>query len=152
MIKIHYNVILNGDSPLLKAETIKSICENFKKENNELQITSIIKPNPHGSGRIIKDANGHFSKIVEEKDCNDNQRLIKEVNIGIYIGHTETLQKYIPLIKNENTQNEYYLTDIVQIYLKNESKIVGLITLPESKLVEIANVNTTEQLKFLQTN
>ncbi len=143
-----YNIILNGDCPLLTSNTISEITSIFE---SDLQITSIITNNPTGSGRIIKNTDNKFLKIVEEKDCNDDQRHIKEVNIGIYVAKNTVLKKYIPLIKNENAQKEYYLTDIVEIYLDDsESKgKVGLVELDQSKIHEIANVNTIEQLNEL---
>ncbi len=142
-----YNIILNGDCPLLKSTTILDIVKVFK---SDLQITSISTSNPTGCGRIVKDSTGKFLKIVEEKDCNDIERSINEINIGIYMATTAILKKYIPLIKNNNAQKEYYLTDIVEIYLKS-SKEVGLVELDHTKLSEIANVNTKEQLETLNS-
>ncbi len=145
----HYNIILNGDCPMLSSSTIQSIVEEFESSNRNLQITSISLPNPHGSGRIIKDADDNFLRIVEEKDCDDEQRSIKAVNIGIYVAKNNTLKKYIPLIGNNNAQKEFYLTDIVEIYRLHENDGVGLIELDQSKLHEIKNVNTKEQLDEL---
>lgn len=147
-----YNIILNGDSPFLSASTISDIIKVFETSNLDLQITSINTHNPHGCGRIIKDNKNLFERIVEERDCNPDQRKITEVNIGIYIAKNTTLKRFIPMIKNMNSQNEYYLTDIVEIYLSNENKRVGLIELPQSKLHEIANINTKEQLDEFNKN
>jgi UDP-N-acetylglucosamine diphosphorylase/glucosamine-1-phosphate N-acetyltransferase len=147
-----YNIILNGDSPFLSANTISDIIRVFEVNDLDLQITSINTPNPHGCGRIIKDDKGLFQRIVEERDCTSDQRNITEVNIGIYIAKNQTLKKFIPMIKNINSQNEYYLTDIVELYKSTEDKPVGLIELPSSKLHEIANINTIEQLNEFNKN
>ncbi len=96
------------------------------------------------------DKDGNFINIVEEKDCTDIQKLINLVNVGIYTAKNSILKRYIPLIENNNAQKEYYLTDIVKIYLKTETDSVGLIKLDKSKLGEIINVNTKEQLLNLK--
>lgn len=144
-----YNLILNGDTPLLMAETLQMVCDNFTKDKSDLQITSISLENPTGCGRIIKDDDGVFEKIVEEKDCDDEQRKIKLVNVGIYVVSIPTLQKFIPKIDNDNAQKEYYLTDIVELYLadKYSNYPVGLVELPEKSAFEICNVNTKEHLE-----
>lgn len=146
-----YNIILNGDCPLLKSTTILDIVEVFVCNESDLQITSISNSNPTGCGRIVKDSTGKFLKIVEEKDCDDTERSINEINIGIYMAKNAILKKYIPLIKNNNSQKEYYLTDIVEIYLKNEGELVNLVELDHTKLPEIANINTKEQLETLNS-
>lgn len=145
-----YNLILNGDTPCLTYETIKQMCDQYVNDESDLQITSINLPNPTGCGRIIKNSNGVFQSIVEEKDCTDEQRQIKLVNVGIYVVSINAIKKYIPQIKNNNAQNEYYLTDIVELYLSdNPDKIVGLVELSSDHIKEIANVNTKEQLDEL---
>ena len=146
-----YNIILNGDCPLLKSTTILDIVKVFECNKSDLQITSISNSNPTGFGRIVKDSTGKFLKIVEEKDCDDTERSINEINIGIYMAKNAILKKYIPLIENNNAQKEYYLTDIVEIYLKNVGELVGLVELDHTKLSEIANVNTKEQLETLNS-
>jgi bifunctional UDP-N-acetylglucosamine pyrophosphorylase/glucosamine-1-phosphate N-acetyltransferase len=147
-----YNIILNGDCPLLTSNTISDIIQMFVTSNVDIQITSICTPNPTGSGRIIKNESKQFIKIVEEKDCNQQQKQINEINIGIYIVKNHVLKKYIPMIQNHNAQHEYYLTDIVELYVANETKHVGLIELPSTKLHEIANVNTIEELHRINQN
>lgn len=141
-----YSIILNGDSPFLSSNTVSDIMNIFENNNMDIQITSIDAINPTGCGRIVKNELNQFEQIIEEKDCDNNQRKIKEINIGIYAVKNNILKKYIPLIKNNNSQKEYYLTDIVMIYKSNENKQVGLIKLPDSKLHEISNINTIEQL------
>jgi len=143
------NIILNGDTPLLKYETIQYLYDNFIDNKNKLQITCIKLDNPHGNGRIVLNSKNEFQKIVEEKDCNEEERNIKLVNVGIYIASSEILLKYIPKIKNKNAQKEFYLTDIVELYKYGEKDLVGLCKLNENKIDEIYNVNTKEQLDFI---
>ena len=143
------NLILNGDTPLLQYTTLKNIYDNFIQNKYNLQITAINLDDPYGNGRIIKDTNDVFLKIVEEKDCNENERKINLVNCGIYIANTDVLKQFIPLITNNNSQNEYYLTDLVELYKKNPENIIGLYELSNDKALEIYNVNTKEQLDQL---
>ena len=144
------NIILSGDTPLIKYRTIKNIYNNFTKHNHELQVTCINLENPFGNGRIVKDGNGIFEKIVEEKDCSDDERKIKLVNCGIYVANSIILKKYIPNIKNENAQKEYYLTDIVKLYKDSEQKDVGLFQLNDEQNIEISNINTKKQLEDVE--
>jgi bifunctional N-acetylglucosamine-1-phosphate-uridyltransferase/glucosamine-1-phosphate-acetyltransferase GlmU-like protein len=143
-----YNLILNGDTPLISYDLLKKIQYNFLNNNYDLQITSINLFNPTGNGRIIKN-NGVFEKITEEKDCNEQEKEITEVNVGIYVCSCKLLCDYIPKITNNNMQNEYYLTDLVDICSNNNQKI-GLYQLDSKYIREIMNINTPEQL--LQAN
>lgn len=139
------NIILNGDVPLLRAQTIMEIYGDYLQKTSKMMITSIYLDNPTGNGRIIQNSNGKFNAIVEEKDCTDEQRLIRLVNCGIYICSSELLHKFIPLITNNNAQNEYYLTDLVKLYVKTKG-LVDLHILDQKREIEIYNVNTKEQL------
>lgn len=142
------NIILNGDTPLLKNETIRAIYNHFIASDYKLQITTIKLDNPFGNGRIII-ADKEFEKIVEEKDCTAKEKQIKLVNVGIYIATTNIIADFIPIITNNNAQNEYYLTDIVEL-CKQRNLSVGMYELNQSKVSEIFNVNTKEQLEYVR--
>jgi len=144
--KSSINIILNGDTPLILYDTLRKVYNNYVERGNKLQITAIHIPNPTGCGRIIKDSSNRFVKIVEEKDCNDEQKKITLVNCGVYIFDTGVLRKYVPLITNNNASNEYYLTDIVDIYKTETGKDVGLYELSRTKHNEMKNINTKEDL------
>jgi len=141
-----YNLILNGDSPLISIQTLKSLKEHAFINKSDILITSIDKEDPTGCGRILINKDGKFMKIVEEKDCNDDQRSIKEINCGIYIVKVKTLQKFLPKIDDNNAQKEYYLTDIVKLYRKGGDDNISLFKLGDDKQNEIFNVNTKEEL------
>lgn len=143
-----YNLILNGDIPLIKSSTLQNIVDTFIQNNHKLQISCIKLPNPSGCGRIVMN-NGIFESIIEHKDCTLDQLNIKLINVGIYVATSEILQKYIPLITDNNVQKEYYLTDLVKIYKTETNQSVGLSELDSSKIIEISNVNTKEQLEDL---
>jgi len=141
------NLILNGDNPMLTKELLQELIFNFVVNQMAIQITAIKLNDPTGFGRIILN-NNNFEKIVEEKDCNDLQKQIQLINCGIYIVKSELLKKYIPQIRNNNAQYEYYLTDIVEVCKKNEVSI-GLYILDSSQELYITGVNTKEQLDNL---
>lgn len=140
-ISVETNVlILSGDVPLIQSQTIGGLLSR----PNSLLITQL--ENPTGCGRIIFDGSRKIIHcIVEEKDCEEEQREIKYVNCGIYNLTVETILKYIPLINNNNKSNEYYLTDIIEIS-KSGGLNIGVHELPKEKQYEIININTAEDL------
>ena len=108
-------VILYGDVPIIREETIRKLVEKSVEKNEKATIlTSRIK-NTTGYGRIIRDKDGKILKIIEEKDLEEKQRRINEINTGIYCFDIKTLMETIEEIKPNNNQKEYYLTDVIGI-------------------------------------
>jgi UDP-N-acetylglucosamine diphosphorylase/glucosamine-1-phosphate N-acetyltransferase len=138
-------VILSGDVPLLQSSTIKSMME----ENAPVTLMTSTVEMPKGYGRIVCDEDGNFEKIVEEKDCSDAQREIQVINAGIYAFHIGLLCDYLPMITNENAQEEYYLTDIFEIIRQKECMKMAMYHLPKEQNLEITGINTKEQLEAL---
>ncbi len=101
-------LILYGDVPLIEINDLKKL---IKKGGKGLSILTFNKLNPKGYGRIIRALND-VEAIVEEKDCNDTQQRIIEINTGIMVADTKHLINWLSLISNKNSQKEYYLTDI----------------------------------------
>ena len=125
----------------------------IKKKNNLLQITCTKFDNPSGFGRIIT-KNNQFYKIVEDKDCNSEELKVQLCNAGIYVANINILCKYLPFIDNKNAQNEYYLTDIVEIIKNkeinnNKNTIIDLYEIEKIKQIELSGINTKEQLDKL---
>ena len=137
------NIILNGDCPIIEYETLLEIIKNFRKNRYNLQITTLEITNPIGCGRILRDVDGIFRGIIEEKDCNKDESKINEVNIGIFVAKSHVLRKYLPMIRNDNKQNEYYLTDIAKLYLENSRKKIGVLKLGSVKESDFINVKTS---------
>jgi UDP-N-acetylglucosamine diphosphorylase/glucosamine-1-phosphate N-acetyltransferase len=139
-------LILSGDVPLLKPYTMHELIN--MSEN--VKITTTILSDSTGYGRIIK--NGvKFDKIIEQKDCSSKELEIKEINGGIYSIKSKYLCKYLPHLQNNNSQGEYYLTDIIEIIKREEKIDVGILQISQENVYEIIGVNTVEQLKYLET-
>lgn len=139
-------LIVSGDVPALSKNTILQLLDN---ENNVSLITATLEE-PIGYGRIIEINDGVFDKIVEQKDCNPEQVNIKKVNGGIYCIQSNLLCEYLPHLKNDNSQKEYYLTDIIEIIKSEEQETIGMLHITDDKVVEIIGVNTISQLKDLE--
>jgi bifunctional UDP-N-acetylglucosamine pyrophosphorylase/glucosamine-1-phosphate N-acetyltransferase len=138
-------LILSGDVPLLKYETIEKLLkEHFENNNSATLLTTVFK-NSFGYGRIVRDAEGNFEKIVEEKDCNDEQKKINEINDAIYIVNAKLLFDALKRITPNNNQKEYYLTDIFHFIPKE--KIGTVVTDDE---LEVTGVNSVEQLAEME--
>ena len=135
--------ILSGDVPLIKSDTLKVLHNSVIEKDAAILVNTM--DDPYGYGRIITDKN-KFIKIVEEKDCNDDERKINLVNSGIYTFKCNIILNNINKITNNNNQNEYYLTDIFNFIDKN---VIDLVYLKNK--YEIMGVNTYEQLVLLQT-
>ncbi len=136
-------VVLNGDMPLIEGETLKNAIKyvealiryegadynnlvGYRNENIGGAIITTFMPNPYGYGRIIKDGEHKILKIVEEKDATEKEKQIKEVNTGVYIFVAKHLAEAIDKLDNENSQNEYYLTDVVEVLRKMGKDVFAL--------------------------
>ena len=107
-------IIANGDHPLLEAADLKKAVERFTSSNMDLCLLSCKIKTPGHFGRIVRDKN-KFTRVVEFLDATAEQKQIREVNTGIYFVKSSVLKEYLPLIKNNNSKKEFYLTDIIQL-------------------------------------
>jgi bifunctional UDP-N-acetylglucosamine pyrophosphorylase/glucosamine-1-phosphate N-acetyltransferase len=138
-------LILSGDVPLLKFETVEELInEHFSAGNSATLLTTVFE-NSHGYGRIVRDTDGNFSRIVEEKDATEEEKLIKEINPAIYIVNAKVLFDALSKISPENNQKEYYLTDIFHFIPKEKTG-----TVVTSDELEVTGVNSIEQLKEME--
>lgn len=139
-------LVLCGDTPLIKAETITKFIDDYEEKKSDLSVLTIKIPSPVGYGRIVRE-NNKFLKIVEEKDADDMQKNIKEVNTGIYLIKGELLKKHINDIKNDNKQKEYYLTDLVEIFNKQKYNVTAYCS---ENYYEFLGVNDRVQLAEIE--
>ena len=112
-------LILYGDVPLIKEETLKKLCD----QESDLSILTTNLENPTGYGRTLKDKENNVLGIIEEKDADLEQKKIKEIFTGILVAKGGILKKHIPEIDDNNSAKEYYLTDLIGIAYKNGFKI-----------------------------
>jgi len=138
-------LILYGDVPLISAEVLDNLVTTT--HDDDLGVLTAFMDDPTGLGRIVRDKFGAVTNIVEEKDANDSQRQIKEINTGIYCVHRACLAKWLPELKSNNVQNEYYLTDIVK-FAKDDAITIN-VTHPVNEF-EVLGVNDRAQLANLE--
>lgn len=133
-------LVLYGDAPFLRPESLEGFIEFHK--GKDLSILSVCQENPKGYGRIIRGEKG-VEGIVEEKDCNPEQRKIKEINSGILLMNSELMKENLQKITTSNSQGEYYLTDLVELFYA-QGKIVDAYVIDDPE--ETAGVNDRAQL------
>ncbi len=139
-------VVLNGDVPIIRPETIKRLINKSIKNREYATLLTAIYNNPTGYGRIIRDDGGNIEEIIEEKDLNEEQKQIKEINAGIYCFDIQELLKALKELKPNNSQNELYLTDVVRI-MNDKGLKTGAVIIEDN--TEILGVNDRMQLELL---
>ncbi len=152
-------LILNGDMPLVSNELLKKFIGLKSLLTARLMVADL--KNPFGYGRIITDSESKMVGIKEQKDCTEEEKQISLVNVGMYYVKGYILKKYIPLISNENAQKEYYLTDLVKVFLEgelevekesSEHSIFEYYCIEEEMKYQIYGVNTQQELKDLENS
>jgi len=145
-------VVLSGDQPFIKAETIKKLIKKHLESGAKVTFTTTVLPDFldwrkgfTAFGRILR-KDGKIAGIREYKDATEEEKEIKEVNAGCYIFNAEWLWKNLEKIKNENAQKEYYLTDLLHIASENNEKIETVKIDPREAL----GANTKEELAILE--
>ncbi|HBU70030.1 MAG TPA: bifunctional UDP-N-acetylglucosamine diphosphorylase/glucosamine-1-phosphate N-acetyltransferase GlmU [Elusimicrobia bacterium] len=136
-------LVLCGDAPLIKAETLREFVSFHGAQGNEASVLSSELDNPFGYGRILRHSSGQVAKIVEEKDASLPVKRIREINSGIYCFKSPALWKVLGKIKNNNAKKEYYLTDSIAI-LNALSRPVGAYKI--RGVEEILGVNSRVEL------
>ncbi|WP_404788639.1 bifunctional UDP-N-acetylglucosamine diphosphorylase/glucosamine-1-phosphate N-acetyltransferase GlmU [Altericista sp. CCNU0014] len=106
-------LILNGDVPLLRPETLAQLLETHRQQQNAATILTAQLPVPKGYGRVFCDAQNYLQAIIEDRDCNEAQRQNHRINAGVYCFRWSALKGVLPNLSAENDQKEYYLTDAV---------------------------------------
>lgn len=137
--------IFTGDAPLIKAETVTNLIDTHISENNYATLLTSVIENPTGYGRIVRSENG-VERIVEHKDCNEEQLAINEVNAGMYCFDIENLLSALDKLSNNNAQGEYYLTDVIEILKSEDKKIGAMIT----DFEETLGVNSRAELAVVE--
>ena len=141
-------LVLNGDVPLLRAESLKAMVDNHQQKENAATVLTARIPDPTGYGRVFCDENDQLKQIIEHRDCTPEQQTNDRINAGIYCFHWPDLAQALPKLSTDNDQAEYYLTEVVD-YMK------PVAALDVADYQETLGINNRKQLanayKILQT-
>ncbi len=136
-------VIVAGDSPLLQASSVGALLDEFADRRPACLIGTVRRDDPTGYGRIVRDAAGNFTSIVEEKDASPDERAIREVNVSTYVFDAQELLAALDSLRADNSQREYYITDCPAIMMSAGKQVAALNVL---KPVEALSINSPEEL------
>ena len=140
-------VILSGDVPLINKETIVRLAKQHEEEGNACTLLSCVSERELPFGRILRDADGNVKEIKEHKDCSEEERKVRELNVGLYVFDCKKLCAALKRIDCNNAANEYYLTDVPKIMLSDGEKVGACITHDER---ELCGVNTPDDLAYVE--
>jgi UDP-N-acetylglucosamine diphosphorylase/glucosamine-1-phosphate N-acetyltransferase len=137
-------LILCGDVPCLKAATVEALIERHCSQRAAVTVMTTMLNDPGSYGRVITSQDGDVLRIVEARDATDQEKKVREINTGIYCADSRFLFEAVAQIKNDNSQKEYYLTDIIEIARKAGRRICSFIAVDP---FEVMGVNTLEDLE-----
>jgi bifunctional UDP-N-acetylglucosamine pyrophosphorylase/glucosamine-1-phosphate N-acetyltransferase len=135
--------ILYADVPLLRLETLQEMQKIFLKEKASLVVLTARLDDPAGYGRILRDDFGNVQGIVEEKEADERQKEIREINTGVYLARAEELLKPLRRVKKSIVKGEFYLTDLVREFLREGKKVV---TVTARDPEEVAGINSRAEI------
>ncbi|MCB1958378.1 MAG: bifunctional UDP-N-acetylglucosamine diphosphorylase/glucosamine-1-phosphate N-acetyltransferase GlmU, partial [Rhodocyclaceae bacterium] len=138
-------LVLYGDVPLIGGATLRRLVEAAGADR--LALLTVELPDPTGYGRILRDAAGQVSRIVEQKDASDEERRVREVNTGILVAPLARLRDWLGRLSNDNAQGEYYLTDIIGMAV---GEGMAVTTVSPDSVAETLGVNNKAQLAELE--
>lgn len=141
----HRVLILYGDVPLVRPATLRQLIERC--DERSLGLLTVVLDDPNGYGRVVRDGAGNVVRIVEQKDANTKERAINEINTGLLAVSAHSLRKWLSVLKNDNAQGEYYLTDIIVMAVRDAVRIGAVVAATEA---EVLGVNDKVQLAQLE--
>ena len=141
-------LVLSGDVPLLTSKTLLKLIDTHNQSDAIATLLTANLEDPTGYGRVLRNSEGVVERIVEHKDASEEEKMIKEINVGIYIFKSKPLFESLKLINNDNVQGEYYLPDVVKLYVDNKEKVVAQIA---DNFNETKGINDINQLKEAET-
>ena len=140
-------LICYGDMPLLPRSAYETLIREHLAQGNACTLMAGVANQPLPYGRVIRDADGGFARIVEDKDCTPEEREIKELNVGVYVFEARQLWRALTTLRPNNVQGEYYLTD-APVWLQKQGEKVGVCAACTAE--EMLGVNTAEQLRQVE--
>ncbi|MCE2503918.1 MAG: NTP transferase domain-containing protein [Chlorobi bacterium] len=135
--------VLSGDVPLLTDETLKRLIALHREKEAAGTLLTVVAPDPTGYGRVIRGEDGTVMNVVEHKDATEEERQVDEINAGVYLFKSSDLLRALPRVQNDNAQGEYYLPDVISIFLNDRLTVVAHCS---ENFDEIQGINTPEQL------
>ena len=136
-------VVLNGDAPLIKPQTLKRLIAANAENDADMTLLTAFLDRPEGYGRILRDSRGGLKGIIEESEANADELQIKEINVGMYVFKIKSLLEGLSEIAPRNKKGEFYLTDIISILYHKGKKIEGLESI---NTTEVLGINTQREL------
>jgi bifunctional UDP-N-acetylglucosamine pyrophosphorylase / glucosamine-1-phosphate N-acetyltransferase len=140
----HQVLVLYGDVPLLRAETLREL---LVVADGALALLTVKLADPTGYGRVLRNARGSVRAIVEHRDATAAQRRVREANTGVMVLPAKRLKKWLAALRNDNAQGEYYLTDVIAMAAKEKLRVTPLVAASEA---EVIGVNDKVQLAQLE--
>jgi len=140
-------LVVTGDSPLMRSESVAALVAEFNRRGAACILGTAHKENPFGLGRILRDSEGAFRGIVEEKEATEAQRAITEVNMSYYVFNCRDMFEALKHVRADNTQGEYYLTDCPGVLVAQGKEVRALDVLHPS---ESLGVNTEAELAMAE--
>ncbi|MBI2252975.1 MAG: bifunctional UDP-N-acetylglucosamine diphosphorylase/glucosamine-1-phosphate N-acetyltransferase GlmU [Armatimonadetes bacterium] len=139
-------LVLYGDMPLISNKILKKLLDYHKNKRSQLTLLTAKISGESDFGRIMRNKNNQILKIIEFKDAKNEEKKIKEINLGIYCFKAENLFKFLPQVQANNIKNEFYLTDLIEIFIKNK-KNVNVLLLEEENFY--LGINTRKDLAII---
>jgi bifunctional UDP-N-acetylglucosamine pyrophosphorylase/glucosamine-1-phosphate N-acetyltransferase len=140
-------MVVAGDSPLIQSTSIQRVSQEFFAGGFDCLMGTLIKPNPQGLGRIVRDSDNRFARIVEQKDATEAEQKICEVNMSTYMFERDALLEALENLGNNNAQREYYLTDCPAFLLSKGKKVEAKPVLQDC---EALSINTIDELSAVE--
>jgi len=136
-------IVCCGDTPLLRSATLNEMFKKHEEMHNAMTVMTTVLDNPFGYGRIAKNSKGEVQRIIEQKDTNRETAKINEVNAGVYIFDNKALFEALGKLTTNNAAGEYYLTDVLEIFVKEGLKVQSFVV---DNIEETLGVNDRAQL------
>lgn len=149
-------VLLYGDMPLLTAASLERLVEARAGTGGGMAMLTAEPADPRGFGRVVRGPGGEVRAIVEDRDCTDEQRALREVNLGVYAFEGRDLVRLLPKLSNDNAQGEYYVTDLVAMLVEEGRAVAALVLEDEAEaigvntLAHLAEARTVMQYRILE--
>jgi bifunctional UDP-N-acetylglucosamine pyrophosphorylase/glucosamine-1-phosphate N-acetyltransferase len=149
-------MVLNGDVPLVGADLLAGLRRHHVDCTARATITTVVLGDPIHYGRVIRDASGDLTRIVEARDASPEELAVTEINVGFYVFDAVELRRFLPTLTADNAQGEYYLTDLVHRFLEDGDRVAAFLTadveatMGVNSRVELAQVNAIMRGRILE--